>query len=217
MKLEEFQALAPKTLNDLTIPLTPSDVGISEELHNRIIEAGRRANLGHMAMGMAGELLSEALIADSKADFPNLLEEVTDCKWYIVVIALWKGFTLSSERLANHVIGNPDIDNVRGMTSFVANICVGTLVDVVKRESCYGTAKYQKKEVTPEVYENLIYDALSALDNYLASYALDPMEGYDRVIEKLHKVRYKDGYSDAAALNRDLDLEKGAIDGNYRG
>lgn len=208
MTLEQFQEEAPKTLNDLTVEITDF---VPEEFQNNILEAGRRANIGHMAMGMAGETLSELLLADYKQDKNNILEEAADIAWYVVIVAMWKGIKLNTIRLTYHDITNPDYIHLSESTGLTVNLTVGTLVDVLKRESCYGEAKYQKKEVTNEVWENLIYDVMKALVNFLKNWELNPEDGYDKVIKKLHKVRYKDGYSDAAALNRDTDAEERVI------
>lgn len=195
MKLEQFQELAPKTVN---------------------LFEDNRLNLLHMATGMSGEMLSELMIAGLREDMPNILEESTDAKWYIVVLAGWKGFKLDSTKLSNWTIKNPDI-NITSAPGLRANLVVGTLVDVIKREAVYGMAKYQKVEVTPEKYQELIYDALKAIDEHLSVHGLDPEKGYDVVIQKLHGVRYANsdgsvGFTEEAALNRNLEEEKKAID-----
>lgn len=223
MTLEQFQELAPKTVNDLTI-----QIPFEEEQHlslttlSNITEMGRRANLGHMVQGMAIELLSEFTIAGLTVDLDNVLEEATDAKWFIVVAAWMKDIQLSNERLENHIISSPDVERLNllaGDDGYVSvmNICVGTLGDVLKRESCYGKPKYQGQLISDEDYITLFYDAIRSIDLVLMEEGIDPEVGYDRVIEKLHGVRYKneDGsvsFSEDKALNRDLGAERKAID-----
>lgn len=197
MTLEQFQIEAPKTLNELE----------------------PRLQLAHMGMGMQGEMLSEVVIAETGNDSYNLLEELTDTKWFIVVLATIKGIQLSSEKLDYYVIKEPQVDTLLTLSEIQeAQVLVGILADVLKREACYGKAKYQKQEVTPEIWERLIYNALRGIDDVLESWKLDPEVGYDRVINKLHGVRYKNpdgsvGFTQDAALNRDHEAEKGAIEG----
>ena len=195
MNIEKFQELAPKTCNEL----------------------GYNMNLAHMAMGMSGELLNEVVKALLLKDKKNLNEELADCLWYVVVLAEKKGIKLSQQKLMVSRIDLPmeillllSLD-ITGLLT--AMYVVGELVDVTKRESCYGKAKYQGKLIIPEQLETLFYNVLVAIYGLAKKEGVDIEEGFDRVITKLHTVRYKDGYSDEAALNRDLEAEKRAING----
>jgi len=218
MTIEQFQELAPKTVNNLMLHIPDEVEAVIRTLHPQqsndffasVSRHGHRFDVAHMATGMQGEALTELMMAIIKENLENTLEEATDIKWYIVVYAGWKGIRLDTQKLKMWKIQNSEKELAPSYPLLV-NLCVGTLADVLKRESCYGVAKYQKKEVTPEVLETLIYDALASVDVMLYSCNLDPQLGYDMVIEKLHKVRYKDGFTTEAATNRDLDAESKVV------
>lgn len=83
----------------------------------------------------------------------------------------------------------------------------GELMDALKRKLIYGKG-IDRVNVMEECGDLLWYIAL-ALD--ACDYTIE--EAMERNITKLKK-RYPDGYSDTNALNRDLEAERAALEGN---
>lgn len=195
MKLEEYQELAPKTLNDKEYQI----------------------NCLHMALGMAGEL-EELFEASEEEDLEKMEssfgEEGGDIIWFVVVLGNIKGVKFSTAKLAVHPsqIGASDMFSIYGHLRNIVHHVL-TLTDVVKREICYGKAKYQGVEITPEKYEDLMYGVIKAVEELFKDSNINIEEMYDLNIEKLHGVRYKEGFSTEAATNRNLDAEKKVIYG----
>jgi NTP pyrophosphatase (non-canonical NTP hydrolase) len=159
-------------------------------------------DITHMALGMASELgeLMEVLEVENPEDVDkiHLGEEIGDKMWYAANYATIRGFELDND--------------VYFVASRALAIVIngGKIADFAKRWLAYGQPLDQQKEAPNE--KTILLEYISDLNKLAASFGLDIEEIMARNITKLY-VRYPDKFSDDAALVRDLEAERLALEG----
>lgn len=160
----------------------------------------------HMVDGALTEILEfeGALISN---DHGNMREELGDMIFFLAGFTKVHGLgTLDrSKSIFKQENSTRSVDTA-GLE--VANRILIKLVDINKGVLVYNRT-YDDKYDEMETRINTVYDIVC---NCIEQLQWTVEEILEKNYEKLHKVRYKDGYSDHAANNRDLDTEKKILD-----
>lgn len=128
MKNKLFQSY-----RDMVAKLAKSGEEICKELDQE------KAHLLHMAIGIAGEINSELLMAVFNDDMENLIEEAGDVEFYLEGLQMVYGEATWSEtnEFMYHLKFNEE--RMQGAPSTVyLQIASGELLDIAKKPSMYG-------------------------------------------------------------------------------
>lgn len=155
-------------------------------------DLGEKLNLAHMVLGMWSEF-EEYIQAKENNDKINQSEECSDIMWYIANYCTYRGYDLT-------VLW--ENTNYNGK-SYILNI--STLQDYIKKYIAYDKSIDEYKET------NLISSILYNLKLMYGTLSIE--ESLERNIAKL-KARFSDKFTQEAALNRNLELERKILEGN---
>lgn len=150
----------------------------------------------HHVLGVSGEWF-ELQTAIQNNDTVNTKEEIGDAFWYIAGL-----FRLC------------DIDPDTPVRGNVDDSIIGDLLDTIKRSLIYKDGT----EIDHNSLHNAICDCHSLFSYYAERCGFTVEECLETNINKLVgkglvKGRYTGGYSDEAAMNRDLDSERKILEG----
>lgn len=213
MTIAEYRTHTTRTLPNLGAPIEEfasitgsthfnNFKGDRVEVDQLIQRNSDKLNYVHMAMGLAGEIgelvecIGTELRAGEKVDKPHLREEIGDIYWYLANFANMRHIEIP-ETL------NVDIPVEECLEFLIIKIC--DLVDLVKKFLAYNRVLDKEKEVI------VVCDIRLALLLIEKTYNLDGAQIRATNIIKLNdpdKGRYKAGFSDEAANNRDLNAER---------
>lgn len=155
-------------------------------------DLGEKLNLAHMVLGMWSEF-EEYIQAKENNDYVNLHEECSDIMWYIANYCTFRGYDLQVLWENNNFNGKPYTINI------------STLQDYIKKYIAYNKLIDDYKET------NLISNILYNVRHMYGS--LDYLESLEKNIAKL-KARFPEKFTQEAALNRNLELERKILEGN---
>jgi len=155
-------------------------------------------NASHMALGIyteLGELYTALHHTQKDIDEVNVREELGDIMWYIANMATLIDYPLMEVTAGNHTFGFNELFKQSTV-----------LADVIKKHMAYGK-ELDVQKVTDELFLlNIMchnfYDMGIKVDLHLAM---------EKVIAKL-RIRYPEKFTAEAALNRDLDAERSALE-----
>ncbi len=170
----------------------------------------RMIRLLHGGLGLSSELaeLVDAF-ADPKddiIDWVNIAEESGDLFWYISVIVNTLGFdpehisSSESEADKHSLIYKHNVDAMQSALS-AAVWCTGNYNDLLKKHLFYG------RELNKEKMEQVLGQLCMAVAGICTISGTTSFEARDTNIAKL-RARYGDKFTEAAALNRDLETER---------
>lgn len=151
-------------------------------------------DIAHMCMGMSSEL-NELYDAVESKDRTGVKEELGDVMWYVVNLASMRVVSITVQ----YDVGVYEYKHLVH--------AISKLVDIEKKLIIYN--KPQEDFVDEEIAAINRIIEICANFQFSNSYAkLMLPEILDVNINKLQKVRYKLGYTDEAALNRNLEAER---------
>lgn len=153
------------------------------------------ADIGHMLVGMSSEI-NELYDAINSGDPVAIAEELADIMWYAVNLA-----TIRKINIQEFGVGVEF-----GYHDLV--YAISKLNDASKKFMVYNDRKKEQLEIK---WLNRVVEICYNFAPYGAY--VDLPSALERNIIKLHEVRYKNGYSDEAAQNRDLTAERKALEG----
>lgn len=158
-------------------------------------------NLSHMALGLAGEIgeLVECVGTELKfneVNRPNIVEELGDLYWYLANYCNMQEIDLPE---------NPVFTETDDECLDLLIVKISNLVDLVKRYMAYNKSIEKVKEI------EAIYDIRVALVLFENVYDLDGDEIRSKNIAKL-KARYPQKFDENLAVNRDIAVEKKAME-----
>lgn len=189
MKFAEYAPLARRTLKELPF-----------ERH-----------LTHMAAGFTGEM-GELIDAQKKVDIyglavdaANVLEEIGDICWYVINLCI--ELDVRPETFEELYAGLKQQLATRAKPASIMNDLL-KLNAVLARQGMFlvedpNAARAQGQVLLDSMWTNLAITAWM--------YDLDLQDAFDVNIKKL-AARYGEKYSDYAALNRDLQVERAILD-----
>lgn len=174
----------------------------------------RNARLIHSVLGLASEIgeirelaLKKFGEGDPEIDTVNLKEEMGDLFWYMGISVDTLGlepnqvFTDSSQDLTHYGWKierlNLEIDQM--------SINIGNAVDLIKKTAIYG------KELDVQKYASVLFAISVNIETCLNMYGMTGDQARERNIEKL-RARYGEKFTEAAALNRDLEKERKVLE-----
>lgn len=169
---------------------------------------GRKEDLNHAAMGLAGEM-GEVMMAYHYRSKANFKEELGDIMWHIAIIydavreeekdMLSKFDEEVSIEQLNHKYLNKNDDSTYGLHTLVEQI--GEIADIVKKHTVYGNQLNSKKLIE---YCLKVKYTVAILIRY---YELGDMETC--LISNINKlmVRFKEKFTEEEVNNRNLDKE----------
>ena len=164
----------------------------------------RMIRLLHSGLGMSSEL-AELEVALDKTDWDlvNISEESGDILWYIAVAVNALGF--DHNEISSFEVSKKEGYALRDSVNTTV-WAVGEFNDLLKKHLFYG-----RELNTDKLKQNLqqMCMAVSAICIYCDK---TPGQTRETNIAKL-KVRFKDKFTEAAALNRDLDTERKILEG----
>ena len=169
----------------------------------------------HMVDGCATEFLLELEEAFMLKDAPNITEEIGDGLFFASQLAVMhdvsNAFAKKVEEGVNH-LKNGDINNPESLLTPLFKLMDANKGVLVYNRS-YSDPRYDNyKDWILELGYN-IGTNIGAMQ-YTPWNEITLQKIIDRNYEKLHKVRYKDGYSDDSANNRDILAEREALESN---
>ena len=153
----------------------------------------------HAGLGMSSELAElEAAIHKENLDLVNVSEEAGDLQWYIAV-------AIDILELDHDVISTFECatkENITLQESIDSTVwSVGEFNDQLKKHLFYG------RELNLKKLENLLSQLCMAVSGICVCCDKTPFQVRTTNINKL-KARFKDKFTEHAALNRDLETER---------
>jgi NTP pyrophosphatase (non-canonical NTP hydrolase) len=193
-ELNEYKQVACSTesLVDMTLIREKDGVKTAEYVNSRLL---------HGAMGLvteAGEL-KEAVFGIDNHDTVNLIEECGDVIWYLAITADTLDIDFTNVGVA--VIKQQEIEDLIDFLSIQTSI----VMDKVKRHVFYGKELERRDVLVSFTY------ILACLDDICRLSGGDVKKAIEKVTIKLtdkDKGRFKDGFSQEEAYDRDLDAER---------
>lgn len=153
--------------------------------------------IAHHAIGFSTEV-SEFVESKHKPEFEgHAHEEKGDMWWYVAGLVrhcLDNGAALILDHSSDRVVSTDDLV-----------IIAGKLLDQAKRAIFYGSIDMDKVREYTQTAVQMLCDLGDAPSCWAAN------------VEKLNRKRYKNGFSESAALNRDIDAERQAMNGGGAG
>jgi NTP pyrophosphatase (non-canonical NTP hydrolase) len=157
------------------------------------------ANCSHMVIGMFSEI-NELTDAINRGDRVNIIEEVGDFSWYF--------FNYCTIRKINLLLPlKPELHLLSDLTYYASK-----LSDTVKKFLIYNKEinKEEERLYCEFILECLFGFAYVSPDREV--FQIDLHDAFQRNIDKL-EARYKNAtYSDAAAVNRNLNAERAELE-----
>lgn len=198
------------TVFPLEFNLTPQErERVNIELRYAAEQAQKYEELAHTIAGISGEILSELEYAFASRNQTNILEEVGDIQYHILIAAHRYGVDLTYVDETTPTLYN---------NSKVADFCLaspfkavkyhaGEFIDVLKRIYIYKSKKFDTNDLVKG-----LKDLQSAIYRLSLKNGFTPEEAIEAVIRKL-KLRYEDKFSVDEADNRHLKAEEQALEG----
>lgn len=171
----------------------------------------RNIRLLHGAIGLASELaeISEMAAGDrEEIDAVNLKEESGDLFWYMGIMI--DELQLDPQEILGHasVLDRKNYEYKRSLLlEEIGNmtVSIGISIDLLKKSLMYG------KELNVEALAKQLKNVAAAVEFCLNSYGFTGDQARERNIEKL-RARYGDKFTEAAALERNLTVERDILE-----
>ena len=176
-----------------------SEKTLSEEFHI----GAKVQNTLHAVMGLATEIeeLLDNYANEDAMDTTNVLEELSDCLWYLAILHREYPDITRYEDTTVHVKREKPFNCVLDLNKSVLK-----LMDYMKKKIFYN------KPIAEESFNNLVLLVETDI-HWLAEYYNIKVEDICQVnIDKL-KARYGDKFTSDKAINRDLDTERNILEG----
>lgn len=181
-----------------------------EPIKARIDE--RMIRLLHAGLGMSSELteLTDAAYKEN-VDWVNIAEEGADILWYTAVAVNALGLDHDAvSRFESSVVEEKMVcaKNLEDLEVAIASAtcAAGEYNDFLKKHLFYG------KPLNVEKLTNALSKMCASVSGICVIAGMSIEEARDRNINKL-KIRYGQKFTEAAALNRDLETERKALEG----
>jgi hypothetical protein len=164
----------------------------------------------HAVLGLSSELseVQEAVDAD-KIDTTNLMEEVGDLYWYMAILA--DEFSSAEVVFVNNdssPIRTARPSDARALLQQNVNYMVrnaGSLADLVKKTVMYG------KDLDVSMLLTYLRGLDYNINQALRIYGMTAQAARESNLNKL-SARYEKGFTEKAALNRDLKTERSVLE-----
>ena len=184
-----------------TLQITPEESGVVKEANNY-------EEVAHIIAGLSSEILSELEFAFAVRDQTNIIEEIGDLQYYVLIAAHKYKLDLTEANQDSLLFfSDPKL----------AKFCLDSPFKSVKYHAGELINKIKKFEIykDPRVTRNDICQAITYLQ--IAIYRLSikngftPSEAIEKVIAKL-KERFKEKFTISEVSNRDLEAERKALE-----
>lgn len=186
-----------------------NDFTIIHEVEKIVKAAINYEEIAHIIAGISSEILSELEPAFAKRDSINILEEIGDIQYYVLIAAAKYDVNLTevnSETLVKYSDGQTAkfcVDSPFKAVKYHA----GELINLIKKIEIYKSQKVSLQDI-----KNAIIDLQASIYRLCHKNGFTPSEAIERVIEKLKK-RYAEKFTVSEADTRDLDAEYKALEG----
>lgn len=169
----------------------------------------RNIRLLHGSIGLASELaeIREMARDNDPVDKVNLLEEMGDLFWYMGVIVNELGIDpnkIFRTKQVNKVLWQfPDLAATRELNIVVdtLTISIGYMIDIMKKTLMYG------KELDTLLIESILEEMGIDIEHALNCHGYTSGQARQVNIDKL-RARYGDKFTEDAALERNLEVER---------
>lgn len=169
----------------------------------------RNIRLLHGAIGLASELaeIREMARDNDYVDKVNLLEEMGDLFWYMGIIVDELGIDpnqiFRTKQVKAVLWQFPDLAASNELSTIIdtLTICIGYMIDIFKKSLMYG------KEIDVETVEGILQEMGIDIEDALNAHGYTSNDARQINIDKL-RARYGEKFTEAAALNRDLETER---------
>lgn len=171
----------------------------------------RNIRLLHGALGLSSELAElQELANEDDIDPVHLKEEIGDQFWYMGVLIDELGLdpdkTLKTLDIYFGELTETGKQEYLQASVSALTVHIGHLNDLMKKSVFYG------KPVSADLFSDRLDMINFTLNNALSVYGITPSEARATNIAKL-KERYKNKFTEAAALERDLAKERAVLEG----
>jgi hypothetical protein len=164
----------------------------------------RMIRLLHAGLGMSSELAElETAIHKDPIDLVNVSEEAGDLFWYVSIAINTLGFNPTD--ISKHETSELGCARLADAIDSVV-WCTGEFNDLLKKHLFYG------RELNLIKMENVLSQICVAISGICAACDKTPAQVREVNIAKL-KARFKDKFTEVAALNRDLATERKILEG----
>ena len=172
----------------------------------------KHQDLMHAASGLVteiGEIVDQykrAIFYKKEYDLTHLLEEVGDVMWYLALAleATGTDLTFTEEKdLGEEAVGSMPLESILAKLVYNAAAvfsCSFTYTNTAEQEAMSGHYGYYLKNI------------LLNIRFFCAKMSIDYEESKVKNIAKL-KARYPEGFSEEAAVNRDIEAERKVLEG----
>ena len=172
----------------------------------------RMIRLLHAGLGMSSEEaeLSEAINPKHEIDWVNIMEESADLAWYVAVAVNALGFdheeisSYESSTMTSGLFKHSLSSLLSAMNA--AQWSIGNYNDLLKKHLFYG------RELNMEKMKETLQQLCLSIAGLCVVSGSTIEEARNTNIKKL-KARYGEKFTEAAALNRDLDAERKILEG----
>lgn len=182
-------------------------------IHGRIDD--KMIRLLHAGLGLSSELteLADAIEdpKDGAVDWVNVYEESGDLAWYVAVAVNTLGF--DHDEISSHEADASDhvsvlVHSMVGIRGVLLAITwgVGNYNDLLKKHIFYG------RELNTEKIKETLQQICMAISGICLISGVTAEEARQTNINKL-RARFGEKFTQAAALNRDLDTERKILEG----
>ena len=165
----------------------------------------RMIRLLHAGLGMSSELAElETAIHKDSIDLVNVSEEAGDLFWYVSVAV--NGLGLDPIDVSQFEISDTSI--IPRLSDSIDSVvwCTGEFNDLLKKHLFYG------RELNLTKMSNVLSQICVAVSGICVACDKTPAQVRETNIAKL-RARFKDKFTEAAALNRDLAVERKILEG----
>lgn len=171
-------------------------------------ETNHYEEVAHIIAGISSEILSELEFAFALRDQTNIIEEIGDLQYYVLIAAQKyntdltgvnqdSGLLFSDAKLAKFCLDSP-FKSVK--------YHAGELINLIKKYEIYKNPK-----VTPLDIAEAIRNLQVAIYRLAIKNGFTPSEAIEKVIAKL-KERFKEKFTIEEVSNRDLEAERKALE-----
>lgn len=187
---------------------SPNTLQLTPEEHSVVKEANHYEEVAHIIAGISSEILGELEFAFALRDQTNIIEEIGDLQYYVLIAAnKYKVDLTSIDANSSLLFSDPKL----------AKFCLDSPFKSVKYHAGELINKIKKYEIyqDPRVSSNDVGQAIINLQVAIYRLALKngftPSEAIEKVIAKL-KERFKEKFTVSEVSNRDLEAERKALE-----
>lgn len=187
---------------------SPNTLQIIPEESSAVKEANNYEEIAHIVAGISSEILGELEFAFALRDQTNIIEEIGDLQYYVLIAANRYRVDLTTiDANSQLLFSEPKLAKFCLDSPFKSvKYHAGELINQIKKYEIYKNPKVSSRDVGRAIINLQIAIYRLALKN-----GFTPSEAIEKVIAKL-KERFKEKFTVSEVSNRDLVAERKALE-----